>query len=95
MNKKIVKAFSLLIIALMLASVLAFASPAKADPTTVEIVPNFQEFGDPIDHDDDVIGTHFTVDIVINDVSDLYGLDIQIGWDTNWIRYVSHTKKIP
>jgi len=95
MNKKIGKAFSLLIIALMLASVLAFASPAKADPTTVEIVPNFQEFGDPIDHDEDVIGTHFTVDIVINDVSDLYGLDIQIGWDTNWIRYVSHTKKIP
>jgi hypothetical protein len=40
-------------------------------------------------------GTHFTVDVEVNNVTDLYGLDIQIGWDTSWIHYVSHTKMIP
>jgi len=40
------------------------------------------------------VGTHFTVDGWIN-ATNLYGVDLQIGWDTAWISYVSHVKKFP
>jgi len=90
---KIRKASSLTLIALMLMGAVAFNMPmAKANGTTVEIVPNFQEFGVG---NVNCIGTHFTVTIEVHNVENMYGLDIQIGWDTNWIRYVSHQKMIP
>ncbi len=40
-------------------------------------------------------GEDFTVAVRIEDVEDLYGLDIQIAWNTTWIEYVSHIVKIP
>ena len=37
----------------------------------------------------------FTIDIVIADVENLYGVGIQFRWDPSILEYVSHTAKIP
>jgi hypothetical protein len=41
------------------------------------------------------VGQIFQVECSVNNVTDLYGLDIEIGWDQAIIRYVSHTVTIP
>ena len=69
---------------------LAIAIPVKAQDTTIEVVPNYLEFGP-----EDCIGQTFTITVEIHDVTDLYGVDIQFGWDPNWVGYVSHEKHIP
>jgi hypothetical protein len=84
------KAFSMLLISMLIASTLAVAVPQALAATTVSIEPSPQTFGPG-----SVVGTTFTVDIMVNDVTALYGIDIQIGWDTTYIQYVSHVKHIP
>jgi len=42
-----------------------------------------------------VVGRMFDVECWIYNVTNLYGVDIQIKWDTDWICYVDHTKMIP
>jgi len=37
----------------------------------------------------------FTIDIVVFNVTDLYGVDIRFSWDPSILEYVSHTAKIP
>jgi len=37
----------------------------------------------------------FTIDVVVANVSDLYGVDIRFSWDPTILEYVSHTAKIP
>ena len=37
----------------------------------------------------------FTIDIVVFNVTDLYGVDILFSWDPTILEYVSHTAKIP
>jgi len=96
MNTK--KAFSILLIPMLIASALVFASPVKAATDSLTI-------RDTVSHSSDlgfgagnvaVTGTHFTVECFIDaDLSKLYGVDIQIGWDIGWIRYVSHTATMP
>jgi len=41
------------------------------------------------------VGETFTIDVVIADVADLYGVEIQFKWDPLILEYVSHTAKIP
>jgi len=41
------------------------------------------------------VGETFAIDIVVADVADLYGVDIQFRWDPTILEYVSHTAKIP
>lgn len=41
------------------------------------------------------IGQNFTSRIVIDGMEDLYGLDIQLGWNSTLLDYVSHTTTIP
>jgi len=41
------------------------------------------------------VGSTFTINVKISDVTDLYGVDIQFTWDPTIIRYVSHQKHIP
>jgi len=41
------------------------------------------------------VGETFTVDIVVADVADLYGVGITFQWDPSILEYVSHTAKIP
>jgi len=41
------------------------------------------------------VGETFTIYVKVEDIVDLYGVDIQLGWDETIIRYVSHQKYIP
>ncbi len=41
------------------------------------------------------IGRTFKVALVIEDVYDLYGLDIQLNWTTEYVHYVEHILTIP
>jgi len=40
-------------------------------------------------------GEDFTVQVAVEDVLNLYGLDIQMSWNTHFLAYVNHTVKIP
>jgi len=40
-------------------------------------------------------GENLTIAVRIEDVKNLYGIDIMIGWNTTWIEYTSHVVKIP
>jgi len=48
-----------------------------------------------IEYDHYAVGENFTIAVRIEDVKDLYGFDIRIGWNTTWIEYTSHVVKIP
>ncbi|MBE0519975.1 hypothetical protein IBX35_02910 [Candidatus Bathyarchaeota archaeon] len=92
MKLKIDKILSLLFIAMLVLSVSAVGIPrVLASPTDVVVVPSLIE----LPREPGLTGTEFTVTVEIHDVLDLYGVDIQFGWDTEWIGYVSHTAKIP
>ena len=38
---------------------------------------------------------YFTIQVKLENVTNLYGIDIQLGWDPSIIRYVNHTVKAP
>ena len=38
---------------------------------------------------------YFKIEVIIENVSNLYGIDIQFGWDPSVIEYVNHTAKVP
>ena len=40
-------------------------------------------------------GTNFTVAVKVTNVTDLYGIEVQLKWDPSIIGYVSHTIKVP
>jgi len=41
------------------------------------------------------VGSTFTINVKISDVTNLYGIDIQLGWDPTIIKYVDHQTHIP
>jgi len=65
----------------------AYATPAS---TIAEITSNVTSLGPS-----NAINKTFKVTFTIQNVTNLYGVDIQIGWNTTYIGYVSHTKTIP
>ena len=88
---KLIKVLGLLMVLVISTGILAMPMPAKAEQEPViAIVPTMNEFGP-----EPCVGTLFKVECWIYNITDLYGVDIQITWDTDWIRYVNHTKKIP
>jgi hypothetical protein len=48
-----------------------------------------------IEYNHYAVGENFTIAVRIEDVKELYGIDIGIGWNTTWIEYTSHVVKIP
>ena len=90
MNRKI---FGLLMTVLMLASTLAIVMPraeAQQQKPKVIVIPQLLEFGPT-----PCVDQEFTVTVEVWNVTNLYGVDIQFGWDEEWIGYVSHHKHIP
>lgn len=63
---------------------------AQAPTTKLKIVSDVSELGPA-----NATGQTFTVRCIIENVSLLYGIDIQVGWTTEFIEYVSHQKHIP
>jgi len=56
--------------------------------TTVRFFPQPQPFAVYLNEE-------FTVACVLEDVSDLYGLDIRIAWDPSVLTYINHTMTLP
>jgi len=83
---------------MLLASVLTFSTVCtlakgisiQQETTLLRVVPESFEFGP-----EDVVGEEFTIAVVVEDVPDLYGVDIQFSWNTTYLEYVSHTATIP
>jgi len=65
-------------------------TPARAQGTVVRVIPATTEFGSG-----SAIGEEFKVAVVIENVTDLYGVDLKIGWDTTYLEYIDHTLTIP
>jgi hypothetical protein len=79
-----------LLLTAMLVAAISQMPIAKAAGTTLTIVQSITELGPQ-----NAVGTNFTVSCFIENVAELYGVDIQIGWTTEYIEYVSHVKMIP
>ena len=91
MEKKPLIIISCLILALMLMTATPKISIANAaNGTYLKLVSDVTELGP-----DNAVGQNFTVKCIIENVTNLYGLDIQINWTTEYIEYVSHLKTIP
>ena len=87
------KILSSLFIAMLVIG-MTFAVPKAFAATTVEWVPSVTQLGDAVTHVD-VVGTTFTIAIVVKGVADFYGFDIQANWNTAYLSYVSHTVTVP
>jgi len=69
---------------------LAFiVKPVACGATTVRVDPSL------IEYYQDATGQQFTVAIKIVDVTNLYGFDIKLRWNTTFIEYVSHSVHVP
>jgi len=44
---------------------------------------------------ENVVNTTFSIAVVVENVEDLRGLDIQLRWNTTYLEYVNHTVTIP
>lgn len=84
------KAQTLLLMISLALSVTVFGNviPAKAATGTVVYV-------DPPEVKDLFSPSQFTISVKLANVTNLYGVDLQITWDPAIIKYVSHSKKIP
>lgn len=85
MNKTLV---FLLVFALFL-SLGTSIKPSASGATVVKVDPSLLEY------QNDATGQQFTVAIKIIDVTNLYGFDIKLRWNTTFLAYVSHSIRIP
>ncbi len=84
------KLLTSLIILLIAGMALSAINHTRASPSTVvRMVSEKSQIGP-----DDVDST-FKLAVVIENVVDLYGFDIQLNWTTNLIKYVTHTTTVP
>jgi hypothetical protein len=74
---------------MMILSALAIPRAIAVDPSVV-ILPSTQTFGPA-----NCVGTHFNITCEVHNVTNLYGADIQLTWDTTWIRHVTHQNMVP
>ena len=90
------KLLTAILVATMIGTLALTALPKQghAKSTVVTFIPEVTELGDPVAMPD-VVGTHFFVALVVEDVADLYGFDLQVSWPTEWVRYVGHTTTVP
>jgi len=54
-------------------------------------------FVDPLEIilDEMTVGQNFTISVKIFNVTNLYGIDLQFGWNSTVLKYLNHTKMIP
>jgi hypothetical protein len=63
------------------------------EQTAVRIEPQEIVLGSPAL--EDIVNTTFSVATIIENVTDLYGFDIQFCWNTTYLEYVSHVVTVP
>ena len=88
MKLKMEKAISILLTSTLLLSLFIVLTPSVfAQATTVRFYPQPSPQADVTSN-----GQTFTVACVIEDVTDLAGLDVQMQWNTTYLSYVNHTQ---
>ncbi|MCW3985654.1 MAG: cohesin domain-containing protein, partial [Candidatus Bathyarchaeota archaeon] len=88
MKLKMEKAISILLTSTLLLSLFMALTPSVfAQTTIVRFFPQPSPQAELTSN-----GQTFTVACVVEDVTNLYGLDIQIAWNTTYLEYVSHEK---
>jgi len=88
MNLKIEKAVTILLISTMLFSPLLLLTPkTHAQATQILFVPPVVDVTEN--------GQEISVACVVEDVTNLAGLDIQIAWNTTFLAYSGHTLTVP
>jgi hypothetical protein len=81
---------SILIIALAVGLVFSIMTvKAQSSSTVVRMITEKSKIG-PND-----VGSTFKLAVVVENVEDFYGFDIQLNWTTSLIRYVTHTTTVP
>jgi len=89
MRSPILKVFSLLFV-LSMALVYAVETSRISEPKSTETIVRF----DPA-HIQTLPGQTFSVAVLVENVTDLFGFDIQITWNTTYVRYANHTVTVP
>jgi len=90
MRNKLVTILCLMTIAATFTIAPSVSKVHASSETYLKIVSDVTELGP-----ENMEGKNFTVSCIIENVTKLYGVDIQIGWTTEYIEYVSHKKMIP
>jgi len=90
-NKKTLQ--TLMVTAVLIMSTFAILSMqiqcAIAADSSVEIIPHTLEYGPG-----NAIGQEFIIEAYVNNVTDLYGIDLQFTWDPEYLLYLNHTAHI-
>jgi hypothetical protein len=63
---------------------------ALAVDTSIKVVPEILAFGP-----NNVTGQEFIIEVLVENVTNLYGIDVRFKWDTTYLLYLNHTAKIP
>jgi len=87
--KKTVNAILFFVVATLAISLLIPVEICTAQATVARFISDVSELGPGS------VGRQFKVAVVVENVENLYGFDIQLNWTTQWIRYVSHVVTVP
>jgi hypothetical protein len=77
------------LISMLFLSLAVVIKPVAGGATVVKVDPSL------IEYHEDATGQQFTVAIKIVDVTNLYGFDIRLRWNTTFLSYVSHFVHVP
>jgi hypothetical protein len=94
MDSKVRMTVGVLIASICLLSISAVNLPAASESsqTILRVLPQEIVLGSPAL--EDVTNTTFTIAVVIENVTDLYGFDIQFGWNTTYLKCIGHTTTV-
>jgi len=59
------------------------------------VEPSFIEFGNSSGDEIPIPGTQFSVAVKIHNVTNLYGFDLKLRWNTTYFQYVSRSVRVP
>jgi len=79
-----------LLTVVVLCATFSLSKPARATPTVIRFISDANELGPG-----NVIGQTFKVAMVVEDVANLYGLDITVKWNIDYFRVQSCLVTIP
>jgi len=86
---KIGKLLPILLVSVLISSLGIVINPVAAQSATVKVDPALTEYYL------NAVGQEFTVAVKIVDVTNLYGFDLKLGWNTTVLDYVTHSVKVP
>jgi hypothetical protein len=95
MNSTVRMTVGVLVASMCLLGISAINLPAASESsqTILRVLPQEIVLGSPLL--EDVTNTTFTIAVVIENVTDLYGFDVQFGWNTTYLKYINRTVTVP